>query len=75
KTWLAQKAILLTARKLQATIGTEQHDDMNGYEAALKTTGIKLDAKVKKQITAAVSWKNPEAEKVIKKIHKSGKAE
>ena len=74
KTWQAQKAILLTARKLQAKLGTDQHDDMNGYEAALKGTGIKLEAKEKKQITDAVSWKNPEAEKVIKKIHK-GKAD
>ncbi|MDQ8194043.1 class I SAM-dependent DNA methyltransferase [Coraliomargarita sp. SDUM461004] len=74
KTWQAQKQILLTARKLQAKLGSEQHDDMNGYEAALKATGIKLEAKEKKQITAAVSWKNPEAEKVIKKIHK-GKAD
>ncbi|MFU8848864.1 MAG: type I restriction-modification system subunit M [Opitutales bacterium] len=74
RTWLGQKAILRTARSLQAAIGSEQHDDMNGYEAALKATGIPLDAKVKKQITAAVSWKNPEAEKVIKKIHK-GKAD
>ena len=32
-----------------------------------------MDAKEKKQITDAVSWKNPAAEKVIKKIHK-GKA-
>ncbi|MDQ8207357.1 class I SAM-dependent DNA methyltransferase [Coraliomargarita sp. SDUM461003] len=75
KTWQAQKQILLTARKLQAKLGSEQHDDMNGYEAALKAAGIKLEAKEKKQITAAVSWKNPEAAKVIKKIHKSGKAD
>jgi type I restriction enzyme M protein len=74
KTWQTQKQILLKARTLQAKLGSEQHDDMNGYEAALKGTGIKLDAKVKKQITAAVSWKNPEAEKVIKKIHKGKKA-
>jgi type I restriction enzyme M protein len=47
---------------------------MNGYEgilkAAVKTLGIKLEAKELKQITAAVSWKNPDAEKVIKKVHK-----
>jgi len=75
ETWQAQKAILLTARTLLASIGSEQHDDMNGYEAALKATGIKLEAKAKKQITAAVSWKNPDASKVIKKLHKSGKAD
>ncbi len=50
---------------------------MNGYEekikAACKAQGISLDAKEKKRMTTAVSWKNPEAEKVIKKIHK-GKA-
>jgi len=71
KTWLAQKQILLKARQLQQAIGTDQHDDMNGYDAALKATGIPLDAKEKKQITDAVSWKNPAAEKVIKKVHKS----
>ena len=71
KTWAAQLAILKTARALQAKIGTDQHDDMNGYDAAIKRTGIKLDAPAKKQITAAVSWKNPKAEKVIKKIHKN----
>ena len=73
--WLTQKTILSTARELQAALGSEQHDDMNGYEAALKGTAIKLEAKAKKQITTAVSWKNPEAAKVIKKPHKPGKAE
>lgn len=76
KVWLAQKEILLQARQLQAHIGTAQHDDMNAYEATLKTacqaTDLKLDTTAKKQITSAVSWKNPEAEKVIKKIHKKG---
>jgi type I restriction enzyme M protein len=38
----------------------------------LKGTGVKLDTKEKKQITAAVSWKNPTAEKVVKKVHKKG---
>ena len=71
KTWATQKQTLLKAKQLQQSIGTAQHDDMNGYEAALKATGIKLDTKEKKQITAAVSWKNPDAEKVIKKIHKT----
>ncbi|MES9899497.1 MAG: class I SAM-dependent DNA methyltransferase [Sedimenticola sp.] len=71
KSWLTQRATLLKAEQLQQVVGSEQHDDMNGYEAKLKKSGIKLDAKEKKQITAAVSWKNPDAEKVIKKVHKS----
>jgi len=58
-------------------MGSEQYDDMNDYEtiikAACKSQDITLDTKEKKQITAAVSWKNPEAEKVIKKIHKNSK--
>jgi type I restriction enzyme M protein len=76
-TWQGQQQILRKARQLQQAIGTGQHDDMNGYEDALKAAcdqqGIKLDASEKKQITSAVSWKNPQAKKVIKKIHK-GKA-
>jgi len=71
KTWATQKQILLKAKQLQQSIGTAQHDDMNSYDAVLKATDIKLDTKEKKQITTAVSWKNPEAEKVIKKIHKT----
>jgi type I restriction enzyme M protein len=72
-TWLNQKQLLLKARQLQSVIGMEQHDDMNQFENVLadacKTAAVALDAKDKKQIKAAVSWKNPAAEKVIKKIH------
>jgi len=70
-TWQSQKHIMEQAGQLQQAIGSAQHDDMNGYDAAIKKAGIKLDAKAKKQITAAVSWKNPDAAKVIKKIHKN----
>lgn len=73
RTWESQRQIMQKAQQLQQAIGSEQHDDMNGYDAAIKASGIRLDAKEKKQITDAVSWKNPDAEKVIKKIHK-GKA-
>lgn len=77
KTWATQLEVLLKARQLQQAIGSAQHDDMNDFETALKaackTQAVTLDTKEKKQITDAVSWKNPAAEKVIKKIH-SGKA-
>jgi type I restriction enzyme M protein len=73
KTWLDQKQLLLKAQALQKVIGGKQCDDFNGFDEALKTAckkaGIALEAKEKKQITDAVSWKNPTAEKVIKKIH------
>ncbi|WP_022952672.1 type I restriction-modification system subunit M [Leucothrix mucor] len=78
ETWDKQKQILLKAKTLQAEIGTAQYDDMNRYEsvlkAACKAQDLSLDATQKKQITAAVSWINPEAEKVIKKVHKNTEA-
>jgi type I restriction enzyme M protein len=74
-TWLTQRQMLRKARQLQKIIGADQHDDMNEFDDVLskacKTQGVTLDAKEKKQITDAVSWKNPDAEKVIKKIHKT----
>jgi len=77
QTWVEQKTILLKAKQLQQLIGAEQYDDMNVYDdtikAACKKQNITLEIKEKKQITSAVSWKNPDSEKVIKKIHK-GKA-
>jgi len=73
KIWLTQKAIFLKAKQLQKEIGKEQYDDMNDFDAVIKTAAKKqkiiLDTKEKKQITVAVSWKNPDAEKVIKKTH------
>lgn len=75
KIWLSQKQILEKAKLLQEVIGSDQHDDFNGYDAAIKNSGVKIDAKEKKQITAAVSWKNPDAVKVIKKVHKKGSAD
>jgi len=73
KTWATQKHILDKAIALQQKLGAKPCDDMNGYDAAIKSTGVSLDAKEKKQITAAVSWKNPDAEKVIRKVHKGTK--
>ena len=74
-TWAAQAAIYNKAKQLQQSIGTEQCDDMNTYaeavKAASKAQGLKLEAKELKQITVAVSWKNPQAEKVIRKVHKT----
>ncbi len=71
KTWNVQKALLDKARQLQAIISTAQTDDFNVFEGtlkkALKQIGIKLEAREKKQLIAAASWTNPDAEPVIKK--------
>ncbi len=75
KTWNAQKNVLDKAVALQKAIGIDQHDDFNVFEdtlkKALKETGTRLDTKEKKQIIDAVSWTNPDAESVIKKVLKS----
>ena len=79
KLWEEQKTILLKARQLQKVIGTHQCDDMNGYGVVLKTAckeaNVSLETSEKKQVLTAVSWKNPDAEKVIKKVHQGAKAQ
>jgi len=75
-TWLTQKETFLKAKALQSKMGSEQFDDKNDYAQKLKdycqALDIKLETKQKKQITDAVSWKNPDAAKMIKKRHKTG---
>ncbi|WP_374662977.1 N-6 DNA methylase [Acinetobacter sp.] len=74
KIWLFQKALMEKAEALQEVIGTEQFDDFNQFDEvlkkALKQTDMKLDAKEKKQLLEAITWKNPEAEPVISKVLK-----
>lgn len=74
KIWLFQKALMEKAQALQNVIGTQQFDDFNQFDEvlkkALKQTDIKLDAKEKKQLLDAITWKNPEAEPVINKVLK-----
>lgn len=74
-TWTWQRDLLAKGRALQGEMGTAQSNDFNAFEvalkAALKTLGLKLDAKEKKQFVGAVSWTNPEAEPVVKKVLKA----
>ncbi|EHH1217121.1 SAM-dependent DNA methyltransferase [Vibrio parahaemolyticus] len=80
KLWLSQKALMDSAKALQVAIGdnlggkAKQSDDFNQFEltlkGAFKATGIKFDAKQKKQFIDAVTWKNQDAEPVIKKVLK-----
>lgn len=78
KIWAYHSQLHEQGLSLQSIIGTAQCDDMNTYEDVLKNVckelGLKLEAKDKKAITTAVSWKNPAAEKVIKKVHKGASA-
>ncbi|GHX18101.1 TPA: SAM-dependent DNA methyltransferase [Vibrio cholerae] len=80
KLWLSQKALMDAAKALQVAVGeklggkAQQSDDFNQFEltlkGAFKATGIKLDANQKKQFIDAVTWKNQDAEPVIKKVLK-----
>jgi len=74
KVWRDQLAIMNKAKALQAAIGDNQFNDFNEFEKvlkqALKDAEISLDTKEKKQLMDAITWKNPEAEPVIKKAVK-----
>ena len=74
KLWQDQLEIMNKAKALQAAIGENQFDDFNEFEKvlkqALKDADVNLDAKEKKQLMDAITWKNPEAEPVIKKAVK-----
>ncbi len=78
KIWRAQKELLEKAEAVAAAVGDAQHDDWNVFsgvvEKAGKKAGVSLDAKEKKQLEAAITWTNPDAEPVVKKVVKSGKA-
>lgn len=75
ETWAEQKNLLDKATQLQTAVGTDQSNDFNTFEdtlkKALKKTDITLSISERKQLLDAVSWTNPDAEPVIKKILKS----
>ncbi len=82
KLWREQKRLLENGLKLQTALSQQmgagaivdgQCDDFNLFEVqlkkALRASGVTLDTREKKQFLNAVSWKNPEAERVVKKVH------
>ena len=75
KIWQQQLALLNKAKALQKIIGHHQFNDYNEFDKvfkqALKDAEVSLDTKEKKQIIDAITWKNPEAEPVIKKTVKT----
>lgn len=73
KTWKTQKQLMEHAYALKGKLGDKQFDDFNTFEPLLDKTlqalDIDLDAKQRKQLIEAITWKNPDAERVIKKQH------
>lgn len=76
KIWQSQRQIMDTATELMQSIGQELHLDYNifrtKFDTELKSSKLKLTSTEKNQIHGAVSWRDENAEKVIKKVHKLG---
>lgn len=74
KTWQDQRTLMATAERLMSVIGQQVWDDYNTFseqfESTLKAENIRLSAAEKKQILNAMSWRDENAAKIIKKKHK-----
>jgi type I restriction enzyme M protein len=72
--WREQKNLMEVAQRLADAIGDELFMDYNVFvdtiNSTLKNLKIKLAAPQKKQILSAMSWRDENAKKVIKKVHK-----
>ncbi|WVD70179.1 class I SAM-dependent DNA methyltransferase [Orbus wheelerorum] len=75
QTWQDQTELFNKAKALQAVLGTAQSNDFNHFNEAFKkaekSANVSLTAKERKQIIEAITWKNPEAEPIVKKIVKT----
>lgn len=75
KLWHSQLSLMQKASQLQQILGKETYLDFNefdkAFKKALKSADIALDAKERKQILDTITWKEPEAEPVIKKALKT----
>ena len=74
--WNKQLELMQAAQKMADALGDQQFDDYNTFVPLLNKTikqlKLDMDAKGVKSITDAITWKNEEAERVIKKIEKDG---
>ena len=74
--WKSQLTLMQSARMIADKLGNKQFDDYNAFVPLLNKTikELKLDIDVKglKSITDAITWKNEDAERVIKKIEIDG---
>ncbi|MBP8042641.1 MAG: SAM-dependent DNA methyltransferase [Bacteroidales bacterium] len=77
--WQRDLDLMNNAKKIAETFGDKLFNDFNLFDelltAALKKENLKFTAKDKKDLLSAISWTDPKAEPVIKKIHKNGHVE
>lgn len=76
KFWKDQLTIMQSAQKLADTLGDKQFNDYNKFtilvSKTVKELKLPIDQKALKRILDVVSFKNEEAEKVVKKTEKDG---
>ncbi len=73
--WKKQLALMQAAQKIAEKLGAKQFDDYNAFlpllNKTIKELKLDIDAKGLKSITNAITWKNEDAERVIKKTEKA----
>lgn len=76
KFWLSQKEVMLAAQQLFDHFGDAEEHNFNVYkntlDKAIKKLDLKIDNAAKKQIINSISWKNEDAEPIVKKKEKNG---
>lgn len=74
--WKKQQELMNAAKQLADKLGNKQYDDYNLFVPLLNQTikqlKLDLDAKGIKTILNAISWKNEDAEPIVKKTEKNG---
>ncbi len=74
--WKKHKILMEAAQKLADKLGAKQYDDYNTFlpllNKTIKDMKLDIDAKGLKTILDAITWKNEEAEPVVKKKEKDG---
>ncbi|MHC1736617.1 MAG: N-6 DNA methylase [Ignavibacteriaceae bacterium] len=74
--WGNRLTLMESARKIAGKLGHTQFDDYNTFlpllEKTIKELKLDIDSKGLKAITDAITWKNEDAEPVIKKTEKDG---
>ncbi len=74
-----EEQLVTLIEKAEAKLGVGPHNDFNAFLSSIKTlaskTGVKLTAKKLKLIQNKLARRDEAAEPVIKKVHRTGKAE
>jgi type I restriction enzyme M protein len=77
--WQRDLDLMNNAKKLAVNFGDKLFSDFNLFDelltVTLKMENLKFAAKDKKDLLSAISWTDPKAEAVIKKINKDGSIE